>query len=31
VSAHKGHVEVQSAPGQGAIFTVMLPVHPTMA
>jgi signal transduction histidine kinase len=31
VSAHKGHVEVQSAPGQGAIFTVLLPVHPTMA
>jgi len=31
VSAHKGHVEVKSAPGQGAIFTVSLPVHPALA
>jgi signal transduction histidine kinase len=31
VSAHNGHVEVKSAPGQGAIFTVSLPVYPALA
>jgi signal transduction histidine kinase len=31
VSAHKGHVEVQSTPGQGAVFTVSLPAPLTIA
>ena len=31
VSAHKGHVEVQSSPGHGAIFIVSLPAHLTIA
>ena len=31
VSAHKGHVEVKSAPGQGAIFTVSVPAYPALA
>ncbi|MFJ8787911.1 ATP-binding protein [Streptomyces sp. NPDC102462] len=28
VTAHHGHVEVRTAPGQGATFRVLLPVHP---
>ncbi|MFF0223428.1 sensor histidine kinase [Streptomyces sp. NPDC004629] len=28
VTAHHGHVEVRTAPGQGAAFRVLLPVHP---
>jgi signal transduction histidine kinase len=31
VSAHNGRVEVQSSPGQGAVFTVSFPVNPTPA
>jgi signal transduction histidine kinase len=31
VSAHNGRVEVQSSPGQGAVFTVSFPVNSTPA
>jgi two-component system OmpR family sensor kinase len=28
VSAHHGRVEVDTAPGRGATFRVLLPLHP---